>query len=852
MKQVKRLYKQFKPEQYKIDLNPDKRTLTFTGQVEIIGDKTGRPSQRITLHCKNLSIDAVRLIKIKDKKSNQDLDINISRFLYHQSYDELRIHTDEVLYPGKYKIVVNYHAKITRQMSGLYPSYYKHHNSEEIILATQFESHHAREVFPCIDEPEAKAIFSLQLTADSSDVVLANSVIQSTAISSEDKDKTIYSFKPTPIMSSYLVAFVIGKLKQISGQTKDGVAVSVYTRPQQIEHAKFALDVAIKTLNFYNQYFAIDYPLEKCDLVALPDFASGAMENWGLITFREQALLVDDNNTSASMKQYVANVIAHELTHQWFGNLVTMKWWNDLWLNESFASLMSYVAVDKLFPEWHVWTQFINDEQVPALKLDSLNSTHPISTEIHHPDEIRTIFDNISYEKGASVLFMLLNYIGEDKFRDGLRIYLKQHSYGNSETDDLWQAITKASHVDISSFMDPWTRQPGYPLLTVSSLDNKDIKLTQERFYLDPTTIKNESLWSIPLFSTELPQKSLVTQQDTFKLKVGQHILINSNQMGFYRTIYKDLLAEQIIDDINQAKLSELDRLSVLSNNFEAAKAGYIASTQSLHLLASYKNETSLLVWESIAANIASIRLIMDKEDLREKMKPFIIDLALKLYRRLGWDTDESDSYFDIMLRPIILSLMLSADFPDAIDRLKQIFAQKDKKAIDPNIRSVIYSKMAQIGDHDIFDELTNMYINCDNSEEKVTLAAAITNFKQPELIDKALAFILTDNVRLQDVIYWVSYSLYNRYAKDKTWTWIQLNWQWLEHNLGDDLSFYMLPRYVAAVYSNSSFIEEFKQFFMSHMSDGFVRPLAQAVETITWQSEWKKRDLDSIMNFFN
>jgi len=849
VKQVKRLFNQFRPVSYQLKLEPSKQTMKATGRVEILGFKVGRPSQRITLHSKNLDIKSISLFQL-DKRDNSHK-VNVTRHLYHRSYDELRIHSDETIYPGKYKLVIDYQFKISRQMSGLYPSFYDHNDVKEIILATQFESHHAREVFPCIDEPQAKAIFNLRLVADKDEVVLANCGIASQKPAGKDSNQVVYTFKPTPIMSSYLLAFVIGKLDCVKGVTNNGVKVAVYSRPNQCQFTDFALTTAIKTLEFFNDYFAIDYPLDKCDLVALPDFASGAMENWGLITFREQALLVDEKNISTSMKQYVANVIAHELTHQWFGNLVTMEWWNDLWLNESFASLMSYVAVNDQFPEWDVWTQFINDEQVPALRLDSLKSTHPVSVDISHPDEIRTIFDNISYEKGASVLFMLLKYIGEDKFQSGLRHYLTNFSYKNTKSVDLWNSLSEVSKIDVSSFMDPWIKQPGYPILNVAHSSKDKINLTQQRFYLDPTIARDDAVWPIPLF-TEATNKDMVKDKVTTLLTTNNfQYLINVGQLGFYRTIYENELNDQLINRINDYSLSDIDRLSILANSFEAAKGGYTSTTQSLNLLAHYQDETNLLVWECIASNISSLRLVMDNEELREKMKPFIVNLAIKQYHRLGWRASKSDTYFDIMLRPIIVSLMAMADHQDAIDKIQSLFAHKDEKSIDPNLRSVVYSKMAQLGNVDVFNELLKMYDNSDNSEEKITIAAAITNFKQPELIDRALALIKSDHVRLQDVAYWISYSLSNRHAKDKSWQWIKDNWQWLEENLGDDLSFYMLPRYVARVYSNAAFINEFKDFFHSHMSDGFIRPLAQAIETINWQSEWKKRDLDSIKTFF-
>ena len=284
-------------------------------------------------------------------------------------------------------------------------------------------------------------------------------------------------------MSTYLLAFVYGDMEYLESKTSAGVVVRSYATKDNVAHTKFALECAVKTLEFFNDYFAIEYPLAKCDLVALPDFASGAMENWGCITFRETALIVDPKNTSLVTKQYVALVVAHELAHQWFGNLVTMRWWTDLWLNEGFASWIEYLAVDKLFPNWDVWTQFIVDEQEQGLRPDSLRNTHPVEVAINHPDEIRTIFDSISYQKGSSVINMLHRYLGPDTFRAGLRSYLKTHEFGNTDTVDLWSALEKVSRKPVKKFMHAWTSQAGFPIVH-ASIKGRHLELKQQQFFL--------------------------------------------------------------------------------------------------------------------------------------------------------------------------------------------------------------------------------------------------------------------------------------------------------------------------------------------------------------------------------
>ncbi len=846
MKSVRRLFRQFKPHSYELFIDPNKATMDFNGHVTIRGVKTHRPSKRLVLHAKGLRINQAT---ITAHRKTGDQTIKLERIAIHKRYDELRLHGSEVLYPGEYSIAIDFSGKITKPMDGLYPCFYDYEGHEEVILATQFESHYARQVFPCIDEPEAKAIFNLSLMSHKSETVLANTNIL-TQTTVDDRVKT--SFYPTPKMSTYLLAFVIGRLDALEGKTKNGIVVKTYATPELVQQTAFALETAIACLDFYNLYFAIDYPLPSCNLVALPDFSSGAMENWGLITFREQALLVDDDNTSLNMKQYVANVIAHELTHQWFGNLVTMRWWNDLWLNESFASLMSYRAIDELHPDWHVWNEFITEEQSAAFRLDSLESTHPINVDIHHPDEIRTIFDSISYEKGASVLFMLMRYLGETDFKNGLRLYLKQHAYSNSESQDLWQAWEKAANKPIAQFMNQWTKQSGYPIIHADIEDSK-LSLHQSRFYLNPAITKADTIWPIPLSSSSDIGTDILTKlnYETVLKSKAELVLINQGRSSFTRVAYNDRYIVRLKQAILKGKISPLDRQGLLADSFEAAKAGYGSSLAALDLLKAYEHEDSLYVWDVISTNVGQIRRVMDDDKLRSKMNPFIAELAKDQYHKLGWHQKPDESIFDTLLRPLILGLMTASDNSAAIKTAQKLFNDHQTKPIPADIRGVVYTTVAKHGAEKTFNELREMYKATINSEEKITLAAGLTNFKQPELITKSLAMIKSKDVRLQDATYWISYSLSNRYAKLATWEWIKDNWDWLDNNLGNELSFYMMPRIVASAFSRIDFLKEFNAFFDQHMSQGFKRSKDQAVETIIWQSAWRERDLNNLLEFF-
>jgi len=847
-RQVKHLIAQFKPEHYDLVLKIDKNQSQFNGQIIIRGKKTLHPSQRLTFHQKNLNIESASIERVEKSGSRSIL---VTRINNQSKFDEVRLHTDEMLYPGNYIVTMHFSGKITQGMSGIYPCFFKHNSLNRKLIATQFESHHAREAFPCIDEPEAKATFDLALLTPEKE----SSYVSNMPVISCDKQVNGYltKFETSPLMSTYLLAFIFGDLKYLESRTNSGVVVRTYATADNIEFTRFALDIAVKCLEFYDQYFDISYPLPKCDLIALPDFSSGAMENWGCVTFREQALLVDPANTSLQIKQYVAMVVAHELAHQWFGNLVTMKWWNDLWLNEGFASWIEYLATDHLFPDWEMWTQFIVDEQEVALRLDSLSNTHPIDVPIKHPDEIRSIFDSISYSKGSSIIHMLYHYIGADDFQSGLRYYLKQHSYKNTTTGDLWSAFEHVSKKPVRSFMNTWTSQPGFPIVS-ATFGGQRLKLSQSRFLINPEAKSIDQKWPVPLLAKPKIQSDTFEQTDTdLDLPTGTNdLILNHERSGFYRVVYDAEHLKILAGQVKRGELSKLDRLSLLSDNAEAAMSGYAPSVETLNLLQNYRSESDSVVWDIIASFFSSIRGVMDDEQLRQAMKPHMRQMVGPQLKRLGWAAHKNESHMDSILRPTILALAAVSDEPTVVKKVLSIFDGASVSTdIPPDLRGVIYGTVARLGGPVQYDRLIEFYKASQNSEEQVTLAGAITAFKQPALIRRTLDLIISDQVRLQDITYWIAYCFSNRYAKRLTWQWLTEHWSWLENNVGDDLSFYRFPLYAARAFSDKKFLIEYRKFFDQHRQPALIRAIDQGVEIIEWQADWRKRDLESLRKYF-
>jgi puromycin-sensitive aminopeptidase len=862
---VKRLQKQFHPKHYILNLEPDRDKMTFKGSVTITGNKVGAPSMRFAFHQKDLKITNAEVTyhgKIEQS-------VKISRINTHNKLDEVRLHADERLMPGSYSIKLDFKGKITSVMNGMYPCSFKYQGKKKQLIATQFESHHAREVFPCIDEPIAKATFDLTLTSPKGETVIANTPV---SVQTEAGDKIVTSFETTPKMSTYLLAFIYGELDFKEAKTAAGVVVRAYATPDNVKFVDSALDVAVKCLDFYNDYYGINYPLAKCDLIALPDFASGAMENWGCITFREQTMLVDPENTSLAMKQYVALVVAHELAHQWFGNLVTMKWWTDLWLNEGFASWMEYMVIDNLFPEWNLWIQFDVDERQQGLSLDSLEYTHPVEVPVKHPDEIRTIFDVISYSKGASILNMLHAFVGPKDFREGLRYYLQKYSYSNTDTIDLWVALEEISKKPIKEFMNYWTSKPGYPLLE-SVFDDKKITLNQSRFFSNPShKVKDETIWPIALLSNEDSLPSILKKKEaSYNSSNNDRLQFNIGHTGFYRVSYNATHLEKLGEYIKRGHLEAVDRLGILSDVFAAAKAAKFSTAEALHFMSYYSDEDNFAVWDIISSSLGSIKMVMEDEELRDKMKPFTRDLVNMQLKRLGWNAKKTDNHFDQLLRPIILSMAAASDNPeivkkclDAFDGLHKVHdispelrsapsgSSAKRGVIDPDLRGTVFGTVARLGSKKEFDKLVTLHNNSTMSEERTALVAAITNFKQEELIDKALSMVQSDDVRLQDVPYWLIYSFMNRFAKKQTWQWVKDNWEWLFKNLGTDLSFYRMPVYAARAFSDKAFINEYKSFFKPLLSPGMDRSYHQGLEILEYNSAWRERSLLEIKAFFN
>jgi aminopeptidase N len=852
-KRVKRLYKEFHPSNYQLSVTPDAKKMSFRGTVTISGTKIGKPSKRLTFHQNDLVITKATIVKHSKKDTLEK--IAVERINTHKTYNEVRLHTDEMIYPGEYTISLEFQGVVKEQsMQGLYPCYFEHNGQKKVLLATQFESHYARDVFPCIDEPEAKATFNLSLTTPASLVTLSNTPVLSETVIANDKKLT--TFETTPIMSTYLLAFIIGEMHCVETKTKDGIVICTWAsvaHPQKF--LEYANSEAVVILDFFTDYFQTPFPLKKLDQVALPDFEAGAMENWGLITYREVALLADPNNRSQSSEQYVSMVIGHELSHQWFGNLVTMRWWDDLWLNESFASFMEHIALDALHPDWFQWEQYTASDVIICSSRDIFKDVQSVRIEVNHPDEISTIFDGaIVYAKGGRLLKMMREYIGDTAFRAGLKSYFARHAYSNTTRDDLWLEMSSVSKKDINSFMDPWLEQSGMPVVGVTHKADT-IDLTQKRFVLDADN--DASLWPVPMLANQPTEIDVLTSPSaTISRPSATPVIINQYGSGHMLAHYtdkatRDYLAQSFKNEV----LTPESRINILNDQLLLARGGVAPLTDSLDIIKQASAEPREAVWLIMSRTIGTaMNLTEGDEETEKNIKAFRRKLATQWYGKLGWDDKETDSPNTKSLRQTILSIMVgSEDKAAQAEALRRYKAAKTVDDLPAEQRPMIVSAVVRIGE-DVVDSLIEQYKTSPNPDIQLAICAGLTNTKDGVVGDYIIKQALGKDgfVRPQDIFRWFAYLMRNRYTRESTWNWLVSDWDRLEALFGDGKSFEYFVMYSASPINTADWQKKFVNFF-EPKSDmiSLKRNIAIAKSEIKARIAWRKREESSLKEYF-
>ncbi|XP_070570374.1 puromycin-sensitive aminopeptidase-like [Ptychodera flava] len=856
-KPFERLPKNVIPKNYNLTLKPNLKAFTFDGD-ETISVEVKTATDKVVLNCLDIEISSATY-KTGDKSESATV-------TYSKEDETATLTFPNQLEVGNGELGIVFTGELNDKMKGFYRSKYSAPGGEERYCAvTQFEATDARRAFPCWDEPAIKATFDITLIAPKDRVALSNMPVIEEKPNDKDANLREVKYDTTPIMSTYLLAFIVGEFDYVEDKSSDGVLVRVYTPVDKKEQGKFALEVATKTLPFYKDYFDIAYPLPKVDLIAIPDFAAGAMENWGLITYRETALLVDPKNSSAMAKQWVALVVGHELAHQWFGNLVTMEWWTHLWLNEGFASWIEYLCVDHCLPEYDIWTQFVTNDYTRALELDALKNSHPIEVPVGHPSEVDEIFDLISYSKGASVIRMLHDYIGDEDFKKGMNAYLTKHAYKNTFTEDLWASLGEACGKPIEDIMSTWTKQMGFPVIKVSAKqegNSRVLTLTQSKFCADGASEGDKTQWMVPIsISTSAnPSKAalkIVLDKPTTTVTIDnvapdQWVKLNPGTVGFYRTQYSAEMLDLLMPAIKDRSLPARDRLGLINDQFALAKAGETSTVEVLRLMDAYKNETNYTVWTDICNTLGTLSGLLIHTDFHDSLKGFGRTLLSPVAERLTWDAKDGEGHLDSLLRSLVILRLGRFGHPEIVAEAKKKFEAhaSGQEKIPADLRSPVYHGVLAHADEETYKAVIKLYKEQDLHEERERIMRAIGAVKDKALIQKVLDFSLSDDVRSQDTVFVLTGVVGSKDGLEMAWKFLQDRWDELHKRYEGGFLLSRLVKYCTEGFASEERAKEIEEFFKNHKAPAAERTIQQSLENIRLNMKWLARDSDKIKSF--
>ncbi|KAK3599710.1 hypothetical protein CHS0354_037183 [Potamilus streckersoni] len=790
-----------KPILYTVELQPDMYGNT-TSNFKFNGSLTLdvlciNETRNITLHMKQLNITGkISVMEVIDKvelfNGTETIDAAREFLILHLKSNLQSGHTYTV-------IIDQFEGPLKDDLHGLYLSRYQNGIGQTVYIATtQFQPTDARKAFPCFDEPAIKAEFDITLVRQGHMKALSNMpIIRNTT---RDGGWVADHFQRTPAMSTYLLAFIICDFDVLTKTASGNVTYGAWARPAAIQQANYSLDVGVKILEYFEDYFDVEYPLPKQDMIAIPDFSAGAMENWGLITYRETAMLYEEGVSSAGNKQRVAVVVSHELAHQWFGNLVTPSWWDDLWLNEGFASFVEYMGVDHVHPDWKMFEQIVIDDVQDVFNFDGLVSSHPVYVPVSHPDEINEIFDRISYGKGASIIRMMRFFLGEETFRKGLTSYLNKRRYGAAFHDDLWNALTQQSQVEnkpvnVKDIMDTWVLQMNYPTVHVKVESTNTLTLTQTRYLRDPNATDplkyNSSFgykWEIPFtFTTSIQKNFNQTDADVkwFHQNISTMTLTNVNvpipdnntaspqwiignvmQYGYYRVNYELNNWNALIKQLNTSHtdIHTINRAQIINDGWNLAKSGEVDMLIALRMLEYLNKEDEYIPWSAAVSELNFVNTMLKRHALYGKFSTFMLKKLQEPFSRTGLNNTGA-THLASYYRSLIVGQACSYGNKECRDAAKQYFGEwmrTDVNTIDPGLKSTVYCTAIEDGGQDEWEFAYNKYKTANLAAEQSRLLSAMSCSKHTWILSRYLEMALMDggDIRRQDavsVIVWIS-----------------------------------------------------------------------------------------------
>ena len=819
---AQRLPQTVHPEHYTLTLTPNLKDATFTGS-EKIDVILSQPSDSVTLNAVDITFKSVTATaggKSLTAKVTEDKQKEQAAFKF-----------DGTLPAGTVTLEILYSGILNGQLRGFYLS----KTAKRNYAVTQFEPTDARRAFPSFDEPAFKATFNVTLVVDKGDTAISNTNIVSDTPGPEAEKHTIH-FATTPKMSTYLVAFLVGDFQCTSGES-DGTPIRACATPDKVEYTKFALSAAEFVLHYYDNYFGIKYPMPKLDMIALPDFEAGAMENFGAITYRETDLLIDPKTASVGAKKNVGLVVAHEMAHQWFGDMVTMQWWDNLWLNEGFATWMENKPVATWHPEWNI-PQDVAADLNGTLNLDAQRTTRTIRAKAETPDEINEMFDGITYGKAGAMLLMVENYEGEETFRHGVHNYLAAHMYGNATAEDFWNAQTTVSHKPIDKIMSSFVEQPGEPLLTFDKPGDGSVSASQERFFLSPSAKSGkEQIWSVPVcFKSSTREESCEVfseAQQSLKTPAAPFLFANAEGKGYYRTKYPADVYAKVVANV-ESGLTPEERIMLLGDEWAQVRANKAVVGDYLNLATAVRDDTSGAVIETALGSVEAIyaRIAATQEE-RDAISAWVVKTFKPSLDRLGAPSPD-DSPEKRELRATLFGAVgnIGKD-PEVIAQAKQLAVKylADQQSVDPTLAQTAVAIAAVNGDSAFYDQLQKVAETSTNPELQEGSLRMLAEFKDASLEKRSLDYTVSGKVRNQDSVIELLIMLRGTDTRDLAWQYIQQNWDKVQAQLTTSMGGYLVSG--TASFCSAEKRDEVINFFATHKVPASERALARAKDQI-------------------
>ncbi|KAF5602346.1 glutamyl aminopeptidase [Fusarium pseudocircinatum] len=864
-----------KPKHYDLSLRDLEFTnWTYKGIVTIDSEIT-KPTKEIIVNTLELKLSHAKVSV--DSKTFES-----TKFDYDSKAQRSTITFDEELpTASKASLIIEFEGIINNEMAGFYRSKYKPAETPSAsvpsdgewhyMFSTQFEACDARRAFPCFDEPNLKATFDFDIEIPSDQVALSNMPVKETRPSKDGWN--IVSFETSPVMSTYLLAWAVGDFEYIEAFTDrkyDGkqIPVRVYTTRGLKEQGQWALEHAPKIIDFFSEIFDIDYPLPKSDLIAVHEFTHGAMENWGLVTYRTTQVLYDEKTSDPRFKNAVAYVVAHELAHQWFGNLVTMDWWDELWLNEGFATWVGWHAVDHLHPDWQVWAQFVNEGMEAAFRLDGIRASHPIHVPVRDALDVNQIFDSISYLKGCSAIRMLANHLGVETFLKGVSNYLKAHAYGNAKTTALWNALGEASGKNVTELMNPWISKIGHPVLTVAE-EPGQISVKQSRF-LSTGDVKPEddtTTWWVPLGlegkkdHAGIASLSLTTKEDTIRDVDEDFYKLNSGATGFYRVNYPPERLAKLSNQLD--KLSTEDKISIIGSTADLAFAGNGTTPALLTFLEGFGKENHTLVWRQVLDSIGGVKSVFgEDESIKKALDKFTLKLIDQKVKEVGWEFPEGEDYLTGILRKEIIGVAVACGHPavteEALKRFNTWVENPEAGSIPAPLRTAVWRAAIMKEAARTVEILKKEWFNTKSIDGKLLSLSVLGTVKDAELLTKeVIPFNFNESppsnaVPAGDMHVLGGSVASNVIGRPLQWKFMQDNWDAVITKLGNPVVVDRYMKLSLGSFTNVSAVDEIEKFMADKDTSSFNRTLETVKDKIRGRAAYRERDSEKLKEWLS